>query len=247
MIVVCWFAVQMVVIGGFIGWEAQRLGTFEAAIERVRVLEEGGAPWVIALIWRPSSASGRAFSLPAGCSICNVSRHSSPRGRAARSGSSSCGFGLAVVFAGASDLVGLTITQPVRTDLSIATWLIWLLPIGILVFLQAVGEELIFRGYLLQQLARLSRNPLVWAVLPSLTFGLAHLANAPVGRGRALLCRRHRDQRGRSGGAGLALGLHLARAGLHFGINITAITVIGSEGLLSGAQLFEVPKTDFLR
>ena len=157
------------------------------------------------------------------------------------------GFGLAVIFAGASTVAGLTITQPVRTDLSIGTWLIWLLPIGVLVFLQAVGEELIFRGYLLQQLARLSRNPLVWAVLPSLTFGLAHLANAPVAQGGLYYV-------AVTAISGVALAVLVWRsgciwpaAGLHFGINITAITVIGSEGLLSGAQLFEVPKTDFLR
>ncbi len=46
--------------------------------------------------------------------------------------------------------------------------------IAALVPLQSGAEELFFRGYLLQEAARFSRSPLVWAILPSILFGLIH-------------------------------------------------------------------------
>lgn len=49
--------------------------------------------------------------------------------------------------------------------------LVWALP---LIFIQTTSEELVFRGYLQQQLAVRARHPLVWMLLPSLIFGLGH-------------------------------------------------------------------------
>ncbi|MEL6476944.1 MAG: type II CAAX endopeptidase family protein [Pseudomonadota bacterium] len=57
---------------------------------------------------------------------------------------------------------------------SLSGWGWYLLPLIPMTILQACGEEVLFRGYLQQQLVARCRNPLVWAVLPSLLFGLLH-------------------------------------------------------------------------
>lgn len=44
-----------------------------------------------------------------------------------------------------------------------------------LVILQAGAEELMFRGFIAQEIARRARHPLFWAVLPGAAFGLLHL------------------------------------------------------------------------
>lgn len=51
-----------------------------------------------------------------------------------------------------------------------------------LVFLQCFAEELVFRGYFLQALGARFRSPLVWALIPSIGFGLLHYqgADAPL-------------------------------------------------------------------
>lgn len=43
-----------------------------------------------------------------------------------------------------------------------------------LVLLQTGAEEVVFRGYLMQQLAARFKNPLIWFVLPPVAFGLLH-------------------------------------------------------------------------
>ncbi|MGF1502871.1 MAG: lysostaphin resistance A-like protein [Paracoccaceae bacterium] len=130
--------------------------------------------------------------------------------------------------------------MPERSELDIGTWALWFVPIVVLVFFQASGEELIFRGYLLQQLARRYANPLVWALLPSALFGLLHLggdvtgvagllyalATLLFGISAALLV-------WRTGSLAAAMGLHTA-------INILGLTVLGLDGVLSGAQLFSL-------
>lgn len=50
-----------------------------------------------------------------------------------------------------------------------------LLPIAaLMVLLQTGAEELVFRGYLMQQLAARFRHPLIWFALPPVAFGLLH-------------------------------------------------------------------------
>jgi len=61
-----------------------------------------------------------------------------------------------------------------RTDTTLPQWLIWFVPLAVMVLLQSSAEELLFRGYLVQLLARRFRSPLVWAALPSIGFTLLH-------------------------------------------------------------------------
>lgn len=127
---------------------------------------------------------------------------------------------------------------PERSDLTVGTWALWTLPIVALTFFQASGEELIFRGYWLQELAALSRSPLVWAVMPALLFGLAHydptrdllmntvyvMATLVFGLIAALLV-------WRTGSLSAAMGLHTAN-------NVGAISLTGLKDVVTGSQLW---------
>jgi uncharacterized protein len=166
--------------------------------------------------------------------------------RRVRFGDLGRGILVAVAFAFASTVVGLTIAAPVATTLSLPIWLAFLVPLVALVFLQATAEELIFRGYLLQQLALRSRNPLVWAVLPSAVFGALHWAGDLPGEAVAYYVLTTFLM-------GLALaalvwrtGSLWAAIGVHVGFNAIGLTVVGAEGVLSGAQLFLFSGEDLL-
>lgn len=146
---------------------------------------------------------------------------------------------LAAAFSALTIAVALVaVGMPARTELSAGAWLAALAPLAVLVFLQASGEELIFRGYLLQQLAARFRTPVIWAAVPAILFGFAHY----------------------SGGTQLGIGWHYvvvtalfgitaaalvwrtgslaAAMGLHTGMNLLAIGGMGVEGVLEGTQLF---------
>lgn len=56
-------------------------------------------------------------------------------------------------------------------------WLFWLAPMALLILIQTAAEELLFRGYLLQQIAARWQSPWAWMVAPSVLFGLLHIPN----------------------------------------------------------------------
>jgi membrane protease YdiL (CAAX protease family) len=98
--------------------------------------------------------------------------------RRVRLGQFVVGMGLAVGYLAAGMVLSaFSGSTPQRSNLPIETWLLSLAPLVVLIFLQSAGEELFFRGYLTQQLAARVRHPLVWGLLPSLGFGLAHASN----------------------------------------------------------------------
>ncbi len=107
--------------------------------------------------------------------------------------------------------------------------------------MQTLAEELVFRGFLMQQLAaRLPRWPLVWFGLPPLLFAAAHYAPgmglmSPLAMGYALAFGIvAADLTRRSGNLGTAWGLHLAN-------NAFAILVFSSQSELSGLALWHAP------
>jgi len=135
-------------------------------------------------------------------------------------------------------------------QLSLAEWLPWLAPALLLLFLQTTTEELLFRGYLMQQLAAHFHSRWVWWVLPAVIFGAIHYS--PL----------HGDNRWLVVGAtiltGLILGDITARfgdlsiaMGLHFANNLTVIFLLGVPGQVSGLSLFlhdfNVQDTDAMR
>ncbi|MDP5084923.1 MAG: CPBP family intramembrane metalloprotease [Yoonia sp.] len=126
-----------------------------------------------------------------------------------------------------------------------AAWVV-LVPIAILALLIQVGtEEIIFRGYLQQQFACISRSRWAWMFVPSAMFGALHFWN---GNGAAdgtiwalwatalgIACA---DLTARSGNLGAAIGLHLAN-------NAFALLVVGVQGWpSSGVALFLYPYED---
>ncbi|MEJ8561718.1 type II CAAX endopeptidase family protein [Yoonia sp. GPGPB17] len=109
----------------------------------------------------------------------------------------------------------------------IALWLA-LVPLSLsVIFIQVSTEELVFRGYLQQQLACVSQSRWVWMFLPSIAFGTIHYWNgnsAPEGFVYAfwagLLGVACADLTARTGSLGAAIGLH-------FGVNVVAIMFVG--------------------
>ena len=122
------------------------------------------------------------------------------------------------------------------------TWALFLLPALVGLALQTGAEELLFRGYILQQLAARFRSPLVWALLPSALFGVLHFDAGRLGNTMAiwavvattLFGLMAADLTARTGSLGAAWGLH-------FGNNAFGILFLGTPGNLSGLALFLTP------
>ncbi len=104
--------------------------------------------------------------------------------------------------------------------------------------IQTGTEELLFRGYLQQNLAARFRSRWVWMVLPSAAFGLIHyspqqfgyVAWAVVGWS-ALFGLVAADLTARTGNLGAAIALHFAN-------NASAMLMVGLAGNLGGLALY---------
>lgn len=128
---------------------------------------------------------------------------------------------------------------PRRSELALETWALALAPIAIVVFIQAASEELVFRGYLPQQLAARFGNPIVWGFIPSVLFGVMHAANSPGDPTYALFYVAIASIMGmvmmamvwRTGSLAAAMGFHLIN-------NIGALTVAGADQGSSSIALF---------
>ena len=126
-------------------------------------------------------------------------------------------------------------------NLTFATWLIFL-PAGLLgILLQTGAEELLFRGYLQQQLAARFASPLIWMGLPALLFGFAHFDPANMGSSAILML-----------AAAFLFGLlaadltaytgSIAAAwGFHFANNCLALLAVSVPGSITGLSLYLTP------
>ncbi|RYH10961.1 CPBP family intramembrane glutamic endopeptidase [Tropicimonas sp. IMCC6043] len=141
----------------------------------------------------------------------------------------------------------LTILLPqsvelVRNDgLSRRSW-IALLPISLTaIALQAGTEELVFRGYLQQQLAARFPDLPLWMVGPAALFALSHLSPATAGDNATLFALwafafglAAADLTARTGSIGAAFGFHFAN-------NVIAVLVTSLAGPGSGLALYHLP------
>jgi hypothetical protein len=126
-------------------------------------------------------------------------------------------------------------------NVPLGLWLM-VLPLALLgLLIQTGAEEILFRGYLQQQLAARFASPLAWAVLPSLLFGLLHFnAGAPshiawlTVAATGLFGMIAADLTRVTGNIGLAWGFHFAN-------NVFALLVIALSGPLSGLALYTTP------
>ncbi len=143
----------------------------------------------------------------------------------------------AVVFGAVTALPSLAFVPVARAPMSLGDWAAGL-ALGVpLLLVQTGAEELVFRGYLLQQMAARFRSPLAWAMLPSLLFGALHYN--PLGPGGALAAIIVPTVGGivlaaitvRTGGIAAAWGLH-------FGVNALALLVIAPPDHMSGLGLW---------
>ncbi|MCY3875011.1 MAG: CPBP family intramembrane metalloprotease [Rhodobacteraceae bacterium] len=137
-------------------------------------------------------------------------------------------------------LVVLLWFEPSR-NMQVSIWALWMIPALPLVLLQAFSEELLFRGYLQQQLAARFSSRWMWWFLPSFVFGALHFDPETFGRNAPLAALATMvfgliagDVTARSGSIGIAVGLHFAN-------NIFALCLFGLDNHLSGLSLYVLP------
>lgn len=139
------------------------------------------------------------------------------------------GFGVAAGFSAV--MAGLALLSGGEGMLGTAdpmAWGIYIIPLAIAVFVQSCGEEVLFRGYLQQQLAARCRAPWLWLILPSVLFGLLHGGEGWQGIAYIAI----------TAIIGIVAGVMVWRTGslaaamgLHFGNNFSVFALIGPEAL----------------
>ena len=146
-----------------------------------------------------------------------------------------------LVFALIAVLPPYDLLAQVQPGLPPLQWLL-LLPLSLSVLLiQVTAEEVLFRGYLTQQLGARFASPLIWMGLPSALFALGHYAPGVYGANAGWVALwafafglAATDLTARSGTLGPAIALHLAN-------NASAILILAPQGALSGLALFRLP------
>lgn len=78
-------------------------------------------------------------------------------------------------------------TLPVLRNIEWLPWLVFVLVMIPLIIMQSTAEEMVFRGYLQQQLAVRFRSAWVWMVLPSAVFAALHYDSEAVFNSYALI------------------------------------------------------------
>jgi membrane protease YdiL (CAAX protease family) len=106
------------------------------------------------------------------------------------------------------------------------------------VLLQTGAEEILFRGYIQQQLAARFRSPILWMILPSALFGVLHWQPDVMGdnaiyvvAAATLFGLLAADLTAKTGSLGAAWGFHFAN-------NVVAILIVSLDGPLSGLALY---------
>ena len=129
----------------------------------------------------------------------------------------------------------------IEENIAFGRWLA-LLPLGLfLMLIQVSAEELLFRGYLQQQLAAWVNHRFVYMVIPSILFGLAHFSTelgVTVGwmivGATGLLGLFLADLTYRTGNLGAAIGVHFAN-------NFGAMFYVSYQEQISGLARFVAP------
>jgi hypothetical protein len=116
------------------------------------------------------------------------------------------------------------------------------LPLALVgVLIQTGAEEVLFRGYMQQQLAARFSSPLMWMILPSAIFAALHYQPEIMGDNTWLMMAAvfvfavlAADLTAVTGNIGAAWGMHFVN-------NALAILVVATDGPLSGLALFMAP------
>lgn len=130
--------------------------------------------------------------------------------------------------------------DPPRINMELDNWLGWLPYALPLLLIQTSAEELIFRGYLQQQLAARFKLRLIWMVLPSMLFASLHW-DPSIGHNAWLIiavtfvmAMVAADLTEKTGSLGAAMGLHFVN-------NIFAMLVVSMDDSITGLALFVSP------
>ncbi|MEM6659886.1 MAG: CPBP family intramembrane glutamic endopeptidase [Pseudomonadota bacterium] len=130
---------------------------------------------------------------------------------------------------------------PLERNMGFGRWLV-LLPVALLaVLIQSGAEEVFFRGYIQQQLAARFRSPVIWMIVPSTLFGLAHYLPDSAGSNAwtivawaALFGILMADLTARSGTLGPAIAVHFVN-------NLSAMVITSVPDEMSGLALYVLP------
>lgn len=227
----------MALLGGLL-WLASGLDGLDV---RLQTIGRGADPWSLLLLL--STFIGMALGVWAAARLLHGRGWRSLFGRpAAVLRDFVLGVAVMLVVGGGLGLLFLPFTPSLVPATPLSLWLAFL-PLALLgIALQTGAEELVFRGYLQQQLAARFASPFVWMLLPSLLFGLAHYAPAEMGANTWLVVAATgffgliaADLTARTGALGLAWGLHFAN-------NCLAILLVSAMGGLDGLALFQLPE-----
>jgi hypothetical protein len=126
-------------------------------------------------------------------------------------------------------------------NMSVGRWLV-LLPFALLaVLVQSGAEEVLFRGYLQQQLAARFKSPVIWIVGPSVVFGSLHYYPETAGSNATTIAlwatvfgMLMADLTARAGTLGPAVAVHFVN-------NVSAIVLISVPDEMSGLALYVLP------
>ena len=130
---------------------------------------------------------------------------------------------------------------PLERNMALGKWLL-LVPFSLAaVLVQVSAEEILFRGYIQQQLAARFRSPLIWMILPAALFGIGHYLPDSAGPNAALIALwavafgiLMADLTARAGTIGPAIAVHFVN-------NVTAIMLVSLPDDLSGLALYLSP------
>ena len=131
--------------------------------------------------------------------------------------------------------------EPLIVNVALGKWLA-ILPLTLLVVLiQTSAEEILFRGYLQQQLAARFNSPLVWMLIPSAVFAILHYDPIAAGESAIIMViwafvfgLVMADLTARSGSLGPAMAVHFIN-------NVSALLIVSLPGQLDGAALYVLP------
>ena len=123
-------------------------------------------------------------------------------------------------------------------NMSLLAWLPWVPLALVLIFVQISAEELMFRGYIQSQLAARFKSFAIWAILPSVLFGVIHWDSQTFGPNAWIIvfwaCAFGlvaADLTARTGNLGAAISIH-------FFNNVSAFLLVGMPGDYSALALF---------
>ncbi len=233
------------IAGVYVGWMGLMglglwLATGGDGLEgRMAALAAGATPWSLILLL--ATFPGMGFGVWAAARLLHGRGWRSLFGRPALVlRDFVLGVAVMAVLGGGLGLALLPFAPAMEPATPSAVWLAFL-PLALVgIAVQTGAEELVFRGYLQQQLAARFASQLAWMVVPSLLFGLAHYAPEEMGAHAWMVVAATgffgliaADLTARTGALGLAWGLHFAN-------NVLAILVVSSMAGLDGLALFRL-------